>query len=143
MKTPASMKVTVVSQEAEMYSGEATRVYIRGAMGELGIAPGHLQLLTTIKPGPLRLIHGEDEQEELLYVSGGILEVQPDAVSILADTLERPQDVNEAAALAAKKAAEDLLIGQQEPIDRMRIQAELTEALAKLQVLELMRHRRR
>ncbi len=143
MKTPASMKVTVVSQEAEMYSGEATRVYIRGAMGELGIAPGHLQLLTTIKPGPLRLIHGEDEQEELLYVSGGILEVQPDCVTILADTLERPQDVNEAAALAAKKAAEELLLGQQEPVDRMRIQEELAEALAKLQVLELMRNRRR
>ena len=143
MKTPATMRVTVVSQEAEMYSGEASRVYIRGAMGELGIAPGHLQLLTTIKPGPLRLIHGEDEQEELLYVSGGILEVQPDCVSILADTLERPQDVNEAAALAAKKAAEDLLAGQQEPIDRMRIQEELTEALAKLQVLELMRNRRK
>ena len=143
MKTPATMKVTVVSQEAEMYSGEASRVYIRGAMGELGIAPGHLQLLTTIKPGPLRLIHGEDEQEELLYVSGGILEVQPDCVSILADTLERPQDVNEAAALAAKKAAEELLANQQEPVDRMRIQEELTEALAKLQVLELMRNRRK
>ncbi|MCX7122574.1 MAG: F0F1 ATP synthase subunit epsilon [Gammaproteobacteria bacterium] len=141
MKTPSTMKVTVVSQEAEMYSGEATRVYIRGAMGELGIAPGHLQLLTTIKPGPLRLIHGVDEQEELLYVSGGILEIQPDCVSILADTLERPQDVNEAAALEVKKAAEDLLLGQQEPLDRMRIQAELTEALAKLEVLELMRNR--
>lgn len=143
MKTPVTMKVSVVSPEGEVYAGEASRIYIRGAIGELGIAPGHLQLLTTIKPGPLRLIHGEDEQEELLYVSGGILEVQPDRVSILADTIERPQDVNEAAALAAKKAAEDLLLGQQEPVDRMRIQEELIEALAKLQVLELMRSRRK
>ncbi len=141
MKPALTMKVSVVSPEGEIYAGEAERIYLRGAMGELGIAPGHLQLLTTIKPGPLRLVHAHQE-EELLYVSGGILEIQPDCVSILADTIERPQDVNEAAALAAKKAAEDLLAGQQAPIDRMRIQQELTEALAKLQVLELMRQRK-
>ena len=143
MKIAPTMNVSVVSPEGEIYAGNAHRVYIRGAMGELGIAPGHLQLLTTIKPGPLRLIHGEEDQEELLYVSGGVLEVQPNCVTILADTIERPQDVNEAAALAAKTAAEDLLQGEQAPADRSRIQEELTEALAKLQVLELMRQRRR
>lgn len=140
-KAPKTMKVTVVSPEAEMYAGEASAVFVRGGMGELGIYPGHLQLLTTLKPGPLRLVHGD--QEELLYVSGGILEVQPEGVSILADSLERPQDVNEAAALEAKKAAEDLLSGKESPADRMRIQQELMEAVAKLQVLELMRLRTR
>jgi F-type H+-transporting ATPase subunit epsilon len=141
VKFEKTMKVSVVSPEAEMYAGEAHMLFIRGAMGELGIAPGHLQLLTTIKPGPLRLLHGE--REELLYVSGGILEVQPNAVSILADSLERPQDVNEAAALEAKKDAETLLAGAEIPADRTRIQQELIEALAKLEVLELMRVRHR
>ncbi len=141
MKFEKTMKVSVVSPEAEMYSGEAHMVFIRGAIGELGIAPGHLQLLTTIKPGPLRLLHGD--QEELLYVSGGILEIQPDAITILADSLERPQDVNEAAALEAKHAAEKLLSGAETPADRTRIQQELMEAVAKLEVLELMRVRNR
>ena len=141
MKVAKTMKVSVVSPEAEMYSGEAEMVFVRGALGELGLAPGHLQLLTTIKPGPLRLQH--KESEELLYVSGGILEVQPDSVSILADSLERPQDVNEAAALEAKHAAEEILKGTQGPVDKERAQQELLEALAKLQVLELMRFKKR
>lgn len=139
-KSAKTMKVSVVSPESEMYSGEASMVFIRGALGELGIAPGHLQLLTTIKPGPLRLIHA-DQKEELLYVSGGFLEVQPHCVTILADTLERPQDVNESAALEAKKAAEDLLSGKETDLDRAQVQQELMEALAKLEVLELMRLR--
>jgi len=137
MKPAKTMKVRVASPETEMYAGEATMVFVKGALGELGIAPGHLQLLTTIRPGPLRLQHGE--HEELLYISGGILEVQPDDVTILADSLERPQDVNEAAALEAKHAAEEILHGNEPAVDKARIQQELTEALAKLQVLELMR----
>lgn len=137
IKPAKTMTVSVVSPEAEMYHGEAEMVFVRGSLGELGIAPGHLQLLTTIKPGPLRLLL--EGKEELLYISGGFLEVQPDCVTVLADTLERPQDVNEAAALEAKAAAEQLLKEQTEPKDRTRIQEELTEALAKLQVLELMR----
>ena len=138
-KVTKTMKVSVVSPETEMYSGEAEMVFIRGAMGELGIAPGHLQLLTTIKPGPLRLVQGD--HEELLYVSGGFLEVQPDCVSILADSLERPQDVNESAALEAKKAAEDMLSGKDTEGNRKDIQQALLEAVAKLEVLELMRAR--
>lgn len=139
MKALKTMKVSVVSPEAEMFSGEANMVFVRGALGELGIAPGHLQLLTTIKPGPLRLQH--EGGEELLYISGGILEIQPDSVSILADSLERPQDVNEAAALEAKRNAEQLLAGKEATIDRAKIQQELYESVAKLQVLELMRLR--
>src|ERR1700677_1230520 len=109
MKASKTMRVSVVSPEAEMFAGEAEMVFVRGTLGEMGIAPGHLQLLTTLKPGPLRLLL--QEEETLLYVSGGILEVQPDCVTILADSIERPQDVNEAAALDAKRAAEDSLKG--------------------------------
>ena len=140
MKHTTKMQVLVVSPESEMYSGEADMVFVKGANGDLGIAPGHLQLLTTIKPGPLRLQHGSNE--ELLYISGGILEIQPERVSILADSLERPQDVNEAAALEAKRAAEEMLKGQQGDFDRAVVQQELIEAAAKLQVLELMRLRK-
>lgn len=141
MKHPTSMQVSVVSPEAEMFFGAADMVFVKGAIGDLGIAPGHLQLLTTIKPGPLRLQQGQEE--ELLYISGGILEVQPERVSILADSLERPQDVNEAAALEAKKAAEALLKGKELPENKEQIQQELAEALAKLQVIELMRARKK
>jgi F-type H+-transporting ATPase subunit epsilon len=141
MKHHKTMQVSVVSTEAEMYSGEADMVFVKGAMGDLGIAPGHLQLLTTIKPGPLRLQQGQ--HEELLYISGGILEIQPDRISILADSLERPQDVNEAAALEAKHAAEALLKDKEAPVNKEQIQQELAEALAKLQVLELMRLRKK
>ena len=140
MKNVAPLKVAVVSPEREMYAGEADMVYAKGEMGELGIAPGHLQLLTTLRPGPLRLQHGENE--ELLYVSGGIMEVQPDCVTILADSIEHPQDVNEAAAIEAKRAAEELLQGREKPLDAAEIQKQLLEATAKLQVLELMRLRK-
>ncbi len=139
MKAPQTMHVSVVSPEHEMYSGDANMVFARGMVGEMGIAPGHLQLLTTLKPGPLRLMHGKNE--ELLYVSGGILEIQPDAVTILADSIERPQDVNEASALEAKRAAEALLKGREAPANEKEIQQQLLEATAKLQVLELMRLR--
>lgn len=141
MKEAKTMKVSVVSQEHEMFSGVADMVFVRGTMGDLGIAPGHLQLLTTLKPGPLRLQHGQEE--ELLYVSGGILEVQPDSVTVLADSIERPQDVNEAAATEAKRAAEEMLKGREAPQDPAMIQQQLLEATAKLQVVELMRNKRR
>ena len=115
-------------------------VFIKGAEGDLGIAPGHLQLLTRIAPGPVRVLPEEGE-EVLLYVSGGIVEIQPDKVSILADTVERPQDVNEAAAIEAKRRAEKLLT--EKGIDRKHTQQDLMEALAKLRVLELARARRK
>ena len=140
MKEIKTMHVSIVSPETQMYSGEADMLFVRGVVGEMGIAPGHLQLLTSLKPGALRLMHGENE--ELLYVSGGMMEVQPDCVSILADSIERPQDVNEAAALEAKRAAEELLRGREAPMNPEEIQQQLMEATAKLQVLELMRLRK-
>ncbi len=141
MQPTPTLHVAVVSPEKEMYAGEASMVFVRGEMGQMGIAPGHLQLLTTLRPGPLRLLQGE--HETLLYVSGGILEVQPHSVTILADSIERPQDVNEAAALEAKQAAEALLKGREAPPNAAEIQQQLLEATAKLQVLELMRNRHR
>lgn len=137
------IKVDVVSPEGEMYSGNVSQLSLRGTEGELGISPGHLQLLTTIAPGPLRLIQSDGE-EELLFVSGGILEVQPDHATILADTVERPQDVNEAAAQKAKEDAEAMLDGKKAGAkDFHEAQANLAEAMARLQVLELMRLRKK
>jgi F-type H+-transporting ATPase subunit epsilon len=135
------MRVEIVSPEGEMFSGEASLLQIKGAEGDLGIHPGHLQLLTRIVPGAIRIQQANDE-EELLYISGGIMEVQPHQISILADSVERPQDVNEAAAMEAKLEAEKLLAGKVEA-DHHKVKQDLAEAMAKLQVLELMRSRKK
>jgi len=132
-----TMRVEIASPEGEMFSGVATMLQIKGADGELGIHPGHLQLLTRIVPGAIR-IHIPEGEEELMYISGGMMEVQPHQVSILADSIERPQDVNEAAAIEAKKEAENLLAGKTE-VNPEQVKQDLAEAIAKLQVLELMR----
>lgn len=132
------MRVEIVSPEGQMYSGEATMLMIKGSDGELGIAPGHLQLLTRVVPGAVRILQADGE-EEVLYISGGILEVQPHQVSILADSAERPQDVNQAAALEAKREAERMLASKPATLDRQKLQQELAEAMAKLRVVELMR----
>ena len=137
-----TLNVEIVSPEGEIYSGKATMVFAKGAEGELGVAPGHLQLLTSIAPGAIRLQH-EEEDEQLMYVSGGILEVQPDRVTILADTVERPQNVNESAAKEAKIEAEKLLSTSKSGADRMKAQQDLDVALAKLRVVELMRLRKK
>lgn len=130
----------VVSPEAQLYSGEAEMLLIKGAEGDLGITPGHLQLLTSIPPGVAHIYH--EGAEELLYVSGGILEVQPSYVTILADVVKRPQDVNEAAAREAKKRAEQTLSGKVKPADFAEVKQELMEALAKLRVIELLRQQK-
>ncbi len=167
-KTPKTLMVHVVSQEGAIFEGEATAVFIKGSEGELGLYPGHSQLLTQVAPGPVRILAVGDnlvkdskdnkkddkkdksieekventDGEQLLYMSGGILEVQPDCVSILADTVERPQDVNEQAALDAKARAEEL-IAQRGDINYQKTQRDLAEAMAKLQVLEMMRLKKR
>ena len=138
----AELNVDIVSPEGEIFSGKATMLFAKGVDGELGIAPGHLQLLTSIAPGAIRLTRA-DEEEELMYVSGGILEVQPESVTILADTIERPQDVNESAAKNAKDEAEKRLASTKSGADRMKAQEDLDVALAKLRVIELMRLRKK
>lgn len=137
-----TMKVEIVSPEGAIYSGQASMLIIKGAEGDLGISPGHLQLLTRVVPGVVQIM-GADNHEELLYISGGILEVQPHQVSILADTAERPQDVNEAAAVEAKKEAERLLAGKEAKLDQQQVRQQLAEAMAKLRVLEIMRSRKK
>ena len=139
-----SFQLTIVSPEGLMYSDTVTMLILKGADGELGIAPGHTQLLTSVVPGALRILAAEQENEELFYVSGGILEVQPHEVSILADTVERPQDVNESAAIEAKTAAEQIIKDKKLGSESYKkTHTDLAEALAKLKVLELMRARKR
>ena len=99
------MPIEIVSAEDAIFSGEATHLVAIGLLGELGIYPGHTQLLTALKPGPVRIIK-PDGEDEILYISGGILEVQPQLVSILADTAIRAADLDELAALEAKERAE-------------------------------------
>ncbi|MDF2690336.1 MAG: atpC [Gammaproteobacteria bacterium] len=137
-----TVKLDIVSPEGQIFSGEAAALFVKGAEGELGLYPGHLQLLTKIAPGAVR-IQQADGHEELLYISGGMLEVQPHHISILADSVERPQDVNEAAALEAKQEAEKLLASKSGTHDYKKTQQDLAEAIAKLRVLELMRLRKK
>ena len=128
----------IVSAEEEIYSGAAKMVVATGELGELGITPGHAQLITRLKPGQVRVIK-EDDDEEFLYVSGGILEVQPHLVTILADTAVRAQDLDEAAALKAKEQAERALADHEADIDYAKAQGELAEAVAQLAALARLR----
>ena len=130
--------VDVVSAEQEIYSGTAEMVFAPAEMGELGITPRHAPLLTRLKPGTVRVKTGADE-EALFYVSGGILEIQPHRVTVLSDTALRARDIDEAAALEAKRRAEEALANREAEVDIVRAQAELAEALARLRALEQIR----
>lgn len=129
-----TMQIEIVSAEVSIFSGEATHIIVTGLLGELGIYPGHTQLLTALKPGPVRIVK-PDGEDEILYISGGILEVQPQLVSILADTAIRAADLDELAALAAKEHAERILSDKQADIDYAKATAELAQAVAQLQVI--------
>lgn len=131
-----TMHVDVVSAEEEIFSGPATMLFAPGTMGDLGIMPRHAPLLTRIKPGEVRVITDQGEDELVLYVSGGMLEVQPEAVTILADTIQRASDIDEAAALEAKERAEKLLADQKDDVDYAAASAELAEAMAQLQAVQ-------
>jgi F-type H+-transporting ATPase subunit epsilon len=133
-----TIRVDIVSAEAEIYSGEATLVVATGELGELGIAPRHAPLITRLKPGHVDVVAANGERQQF-YVSGGILEVQPQVVTILADTAVRAADLDEAAALKAKDEAEAALSNRGETLDVAEAQAKLAEALAQLQALERLR----
>lgn len=133
-----TIRVDIVSAEAEIYSGEATLVVATGELGELGIAPRHAPLITRLKPGHVDVVAAGGERQQF-YVSGGILEVQPQVVTILAVTAVRAADLDEAAALKAKGEAEAALANRGETLDVAEAQAKLAEALAQLQALERMR----
>ena len=128
MKT---LQVDVVSAEEEVFSGQAQFVALPGEQGELGILPGHAPLITRIKPGAVR-IKTESGAEELLFVAGGILEVQPRGISVLADTAIRGKDLDEAKANEAKKQAELMLQSQASDMNYASAQAELAIAMAQL-----------
>ena len=126
----------VVSAELQMFTGTVQSIQVSGSEGELGIRPNHAPLLTAIKPGMVRIVkqHGE---EEVIYLSGGVLEVQPGAVTVLADTAIRGSDLDEARALEAKRKAEEHMNSSHGDVDFAMASAELAKAIAKLRVIEL------
>jgi F-type H+-transporting ATPase subunit epsilon len=134
-----TIHVDVVSAETSIYSGEAEMVIAPGAGGELGIMPRHTPLITQIKPGPLRLKVPGQTEEELVFVSGGILEVQPGVVTVLADTAIRAHDLDEAKALEAKRLAEEALTNRGENFNFAAASSELAEAMGQLAAITKMR----
>ena len=134
-----TIHVDVVSAEESVFSGLAEFVVLPGESGELGILPGHMPLMTRIRPGAVRLRLPDQEAEELIFVAGGILEVQPNKVTVLADTAIRGKDLDEAKALEAKKKAEEDLASRKSELDYARAQAELAEAIAQLAAIEKLR----
>lgn len=135
-----TVHVDVVSAEESIFSGLAEMVVVPGEQGELGIYPRHAPLLTRIKPGSVRIkLADRPGEETLVYVSGGILEVQPDVVTVLADTAIRGADLDEARALEAKRAAEEALKNRVADMDYAQAQAELAEAVAQLQAIQKLR----
>jgi len=133
-----TLQIDIVSAEGEIHSGEATLVVAPAQEGEVGIAPRHAPLLTQMRPGEVR-VHDASGEELYFYVSGGILEVQPHKVTVLADAAQRARDINEAAALEAKRRAEEALAKREEGVNYSSVQAELAEAMAQLQALERVR----
>ncbi|NHZ82746.1 F0F1 ATP synthase subunit epsilon [Massilia sp. CCM 8695] len=134
--------VDVVSAEASIFSGEAEFVALPGEAGELGIYPKHTPLITRIKPGAVRIKVAGQAEEEFVFVAGGILEVQPNGVTVLADTAIRGGDLDEAKALAAKKAAEEAMVNKESKIDYAKAQAEMAAAIAQLQAIQRFRNKR-
>ncbi|MGH8475718.1 MAG: F0F1 ATP synthase subunit epsilon [Methylococcales bacterium] len=134
-----TIHVDIVSAEKAIYSGLAEMVFAPAELGEVGIAPRHAQLITRLKPGEVRI---KTANEELpFYVSGGLLEVQPHLVTVLADTAVRARDIDEAAALQAKARAEEVLADKSGKIDYAKAQAELAEAVMQLRTLDRLRKR--
>ena len=134
----ASIKVEVVSAEKQLFSGESTMVVAPGVEGEIGVMPGHAPLLTGLRPGVLKLVRDNDE-EDLFYVAGGLLEVQPDKVTVLADVAERSAEIDEERATKAREEAESLLQSGGADIDYAKVQAELAQAVAQLELLRKLR----
>jgi len=138
MANTSTIHVDIVSAEGEIFSGAASMVFAPGSQGELGIAPRHAPLLTMLKAGEVR-VQTPDGQEQVFFVGGGALEVQPTKVTVLADTALRAKDIDEAAALAAKQRAEEALKDASGHITQAQALAELARAAAQLKVLERLR----
>lgn len=137
----ATIHVDIVSAEGEIHSSNAAMVFAPAKMGEVGIAPRHAPLLTALVPGEVRVLD-EDGKEESIYITGGMLEVQPHSVTILADTALRGDQLDEAAALAAQQEAEEALKGASSETDLARAQAELVEARARFNAAQKLKGQR-
>ncbi len=134
-----TLHIDIVSAEAAIYSGLAEFVIVPAEMGEVGIYPRHAPLISRIKPGSVRIKSPDKSEEELIYVSGGILEVQPGVVTILSDTAIRGTDLDEARVLEAKRAAEEAMKDRSSAMDYAKAQAELAEAIAQLAAIQKLR----
>jgi F-type H+-transporting ATPase subunit epsilon len=133
-----TIQVDIVSAEGEIFSGAATMFFAPGILGDLGITPRHAPLLTLLKPGEVR-VQTPDGQEQHFFVGGGALEVQPNKITVLADTAIRAKDLDEQAALAAKQRAEELLREKVDKISQAEALAELARAAAQLKLIERLR----
>lgn len=138
---PKQLHVDIVSAEQQIFSGEADMVIAPGEAGELGILPEHMPLLTRIKPGTVR-VQKDGQDTEVIYVSGGMMEVQPDRVTVLADTSIRAHDLDEAKALEAERLAKEALANRTGALELAKAQAELAEAAAQLAAIRKLRQRR-
>jgi F-type H+-transporting ATPase subunit epsilon len=136
------LQVDIVSAEQAIFSGRAQRVIAPGEAGELGILPEHIPLLTRIKPGTVRIEPEGGGEEEIIYVSGGMMEVQPDRVTILADTSVRAHDLDEAKAMEAERLAKEALANRTGAMEIAKAQAELAEAAAQIQAIRKLRGRK-
>lgn len=136
-----TVHVDVVSAEEQLFSGLAEFVALPGETGELGILPGHMPLLTRIRPGAVRVKLPNQQEEELIFVAGGLLEVQPGLVTVLADTAIRGADLDEAKAMEAKRLAEEALQNRSAQVDYAKAQAELMEAIAQIAAIQRMKKR--
>jgi F-type H+-transporting ATPase subunit epsilon len=137
-----TIHVDVVSAEEQIFSGEAEFVALPGEAGELGIYPQHTPLITRIRPGAVRIKVPGQAEDEFVFVAGGILEVQPHAITVLADTAIRGADLDEAKAMEAKKLAEEALTNKDSKIDYAKAQAELATAMAQLAAIQKLRQKR-
>ncbi len=135
-----TVHVDIVSAEKEIFSGLAEMLFAPAEMGEVGIAPRHAPLITNLQPGEVRVKINDTETQEY-FVSGGLLEVQPHLVTVLADTAIRAKDIDEAAALEAKSKAEEMLSDRSGKIDYAKAQAELAQAITQLRTLERLKRR--
>ena len=135
----ATIHVDVVSAESSIFSGEASFVALPGEMGELGIYPRHTPLITRIKPGAVRIKRADNGEEELVFVAGGILEVQPGTVTVLADTAIRGHDLDEAKATEAKQRAEEAMKNAKSDIDLARAQGEFAMMAAQIAAISKLR----
>jgi F-type H+-transporting ATPase subunit epsilon len=134
----ATIHVDIVSAEGEIFSGEAAMVFAPAAMGDIGIAPRHAPLLTTLRPGEVR-VQTPGGEEQFFYVSGGAIEIQPHLITVLADTALRAKDIDEAAAMQAKQRAEEALRDRTGAVELAEAQAELARAAAQIKAIEKLR----